>query len=1096
VGNQAVAGILTGLAVQRQTDPGTTTIERPETANEGAGPSGGQSPGASAPPAASPPVDSQPPAANGDSPQAAAPGPATAQDSPGASAPPAASPPVGAQPPASNGDSPQAAAPGPATAQDSPGAAPAPSPDGNGPGPAAGALSGELASVWAAFQSSVEAMKASLVAGAAAKREAILTAAENQKSLSRAGVEAQAARVDKSYDDAIAGIATALDQARSTVTAEREAQVALVKDKAAADLDLAGQAVLEKKEALDSAASTRAQTAKDFGESEAQRATGTSRTQAVNAVDVGEAKAREWGNSERWELIARTAHDMASELAKTITATGDKAADQARKDGGELAAKFPAEATKTAKDFDQAGSEGKDSIKHTRDKAIDDITAMTQEPITHLETQAQDLTAKLQAQQTDARQQMLASADAADRGIDQAAQQAAAKLDSEATDATTELDTSVQQLSAGVSTSKPAAAKKILAQAEGDIAVAAAKFDTDTGTLVTSATQAFATGASEVVTKTTTQADQLIAPVADVAGQFTTTAEQTASDLTAKMRDSAGQATTDMDGVVTAVAGQLQQALDNAQAQWDDDLTKGKGEISAKVDKALAENAKEVSELGAKIDAKAKDIDTESWLSRVTSFIGGMFTGLFKGLVELVVVLLIVAIAVVIILAVVLLIAAAIGGLAGVIAVLAFLGAAAEILGPIVAVILVIAAVAMVIYGAYKIYQALTRGDLTDFERGELFGSGTFDIVTVLFGEEIVKGLAKWLEGLRGAEEGAELAEIAKLVGGDENLARRLLALTDGNAEELKGLLGLVDNNGTILEKLLLLTGKDTAKLRELLGACGKGEQGAIRLEQLLRDANGDADKLLQLIRDNGGDLTKVEEALAQAKAIDELAAKVGRAEAERLVQELSADKAKALVEQLGPDRVKNLLGDLTPTEIQEFVDRLGAPKVQDLADKFGGDAMKSYGVDFFEKYEGVTQDTMNHLLTNDGISGGEIKGCHDRATFMTEIAANGQVLSQTPHPSDPTVVKIEYKLYMRQSGAVKQPPTFGPGQPKLKTVIDGLAADTAKWQAMGDEAADSAIKAKTFPKTGGYFKGITSGGLEIGGYYNAPGIATFFPIF
>ncbi|MFI5268913.1 MAG: hypothetical protein ACHQ7M_16170, partial [Chloroflexota bacterium] len=442
--------------------------------------------------------------------------------------------------------------------------------------------------------------------------------------------------------------------------------------------------------------------------------------------------------------------------------------------------------------------------------------------------------------------------------------------------------------------------------------------------------------------------------------------------------------------------------------------------------------------------------------------------------------------------AVVLLFAAWIGGLAGVLAVLFFIVDLVAVLGPIVAVIVAIAAVVIVAIALYKIYQAITRDDLTDFERGELFGSAIFDIVTVVFGEEIVKGLARWIEGLRGVEEGAELAEITALVK-DEDLARRLLRLVGGNAEELKSLLGLVGNDGVLMEKLLLLTGSDTAKLRDLLKACGND---GVRLEQLLRAASGDADKLLQLIRDNGGDLTKVEEALAKAKAIEELAARIGQGEAERLVQELGEAEAKSLVEQLGPERVKKLLGDLTPTEVQEFVDRLGVQKVQELADKFGGDPMKFYGVDFFEQYQGVTQDTMNHLLTNDGIGGGQIKGCHDRATFMAELGPNGQVISETPHPSDPSVARIRYKLYMRENGMVKQPPTPGPGQPKVKTVIDGLGANPGKWQTIGNEAADAAIQAKTFPKGGGEFDGTSSGGMRIGGYYNSPQISTFFVLF
>ncbi|MEB3294601.1 MAG: hypothetical protein VKJ24_15705, partial [Synechococcales bacterium] len=199
----------------------------------------------------------------------------------------------------------------------------------------------------------------------------------------------------------------------------------------------------------------------------------------------------------------------------------------------------------------------------------------------------------------------------------------------------------------------------------------------------------------------------------------------------------------------------------------------------------------------------------------------------------------------------------------------------------------------------------------------------------------------------------------------------------------------------------------------------------------------------------------------------------------------------------LTPDTVNKLLKDLTPTEIQDFVNQLGsAEKVKILADKYGGEVLKHYGADFFKDYKGVTQDTINHLLKNEGVQKGEIKGCHDQATFLSELNGKGEVVSTTPDPANPDVVRYEYKLYQKDAkGKIEQPPTLSTGKPKLKTVIKDLASDPNKWQDIGNAAADDAIKSKTFPKDGGAFEG-TGQGIRIRGFYRPNKVDTFFPNF
>jgi hypothetical protein len=142
----------------------------------------------------------------------------------------------------------------------------------------------------------------------------------------------------------------------------------------------------------------------------------------------------------------------------------------------------------------------------------------------------------------------------------------------------------------------------------------------------------------------------------------------------------------------------------------------------------------------------------------------------------------------------------------------------------------------------------------------------------------------------------------------------------------------------------------------------------------------------------------------------------------------------------------------------------------------------------------------MKHLLTNDGIVKGEIKGCHDKATFLSELTGQGEIVSQTPMSSNPDVVKYEYKLYQKdKAGKIIQPPTLSTGKPKLKTVMDGLASDPDKWKDIGNAAAEDAIKKKDFPTptAGTEFTGVGNGTPIRGYYHHGKGeVTSFFPDF
>ena len=265
---------------------------------------------------------------------------------------------------------------------------------------------------------------------------------------------------------------------------------------------------------------------------------------------------------------------------------------------------------------------------------------------------------------------------------------------------------------------------------------------------------------------------------------------------------------------------------------------------------------------------------------------------------------------------------------------------------------------------------------------------------------------------------------------------------------------------------------------------------GADVIKQLSKELGGSG--ILKLTTDLGTDAVKQLSKELGAKGIKELYETFGSQGIKELINEIGIGGIK----QIGVKGLKEIGTHLSPKEIGEWLAELGPDKMKHVAETYGGDAMKHYGQEFFKLHQGVTQDTMGHLLKNDGIVKGEIKGCHDQATFFSELSGKGEIVGQTPMPGNPDVVKYQYNLYKKdKAGKIIDPHVLSSGKPKLKTTMKDLASNPNKWQDIGNAAIDDAIKKKTLPQAGGEFVG-SGQGTSIRGYYRDGKITSFFPNF
>jgi Tfp pilus assembly protein PilN len=404
---------------------------------------------------------------------------------------------------------------------------------------------------------------------------------------------------------------------------------------------------------------------------------------------------------------------------------------------------------------------------------------------------------------------------------------------------------------------------------------------------------------------------------------------------------------------VTTVETQLQRIVTDAESRWATELTEGVGQIRQKVDDGLASQTRAVGDLPGKIDDKAHEIQDQSWWERALSFLGGFIMGFLESLGEflltvLKIVLVVLAVVVVLALVVVVLALLAPELLAAIVgAVIAVAAVVAPYIGAIVTGLLIAGAVLIVGMALFKFWQAWSRDDLSPYERGKLVGSGTFDIVTIVFGARIAAWLGRLFRPAAAVEEGAEAARLARLRGlvQDEALLNRLTEMFGGDLARLEELLGLVGNDSAELQRLLGVFGNDAAKLEQMIRLAG-GDVG--RLNRML-EATGGVVKLEELLGRTGGDFARLERFLAATNndvaRLEQLLTATGNdgPRLEKLLQSAGGDAAKvenlarAVPDPAALERLTDLTNDADQLERLLRAARGNAADLEQMLTKIGG---------------------------------------------------------------------------------------------------------------------------------------------------------------
>jgi len=688
------------------------------------------------------------------------------------------------------------------------------------------------------------------------RKHGLTALASQMKGQVAAALAMEGVRLAQAHGDTISQVKAATQNGRALVEGQKQAKTR--ETTAAADEQLAAlqRAIVERQTQMRQAGEVKAQSAEQLGEMHADRALSGTRERATRALMLGNLKAARYHSYNRAPDIAEAVRKMASEAAPGITQSGNELAATARKDTADLAGKFRREAADAAATFKDNAPAARQKIEQERDQTNAGISRIADDSLAQLESSGTQLIAQHQQTQQGSNSQLRALAAAARSAIGQSTTTALATINQEVASTNAELDRFEGEVTAGMSRAWPWIARQHLeaarAQAKtvGDGFVAG--LDRVTGELQNGIRQAGTHAASHL----RGHVDQIAVPVRQAGGGFEAQSAQGAGQVGKKIDETTSQSIQKMRGTVTEVDTRMQAAIAQSDQKWQGQLEEGVAAIATKVDTGLAQQDVALTQLGEKIDQKAEEIEHQSLLDRALGFVGGFFSGFFKelwGLVKGLLIIVLVVVAVVLVAALLIVIFGGLGALLGVIlAVAAFAVAYAAIIGTIVAIIGAIALVVVLALAAYHAYQALTRNDLTDWQRGELMGGAALDVASVVVPEALLGRLgegAKAAQALEGAEDAAQLARLRGLVP-DEAELERLVQMSGGD--------------GSRVERLLAETGKDPARLERLLRAT-RGDEAT--LERLLGEVDGNAARLDDVIAAEGGDIARAEAFLAKTPA-------------------------------------------------------------------------------------------------------------------------------------------------------------------------------------------------------------------------------------
>lgn len=739
------------------------------------------------------------------------------------------------------------------------------------------------------FVTQAENHRKTLANQAKIKKETIGKGAKQEKQGISRQVEVEATRLKAAYDNAIAQVNTAIANAKTDIKLNKEAKIAKVKATAQSELDNVNKVGKDKQAEVKRVAEQKAQDIEAFGESEAKRALDGCKVRVDKANTLKNSKIAEVQGKANGAQLGGEIEKEAAKVIADLNKSGGDLAEMARSRAKDAAKNFRKEGEEAAGKFTEPTEKAGTAVIGARDETIKAIQNAASDSLSELQSDATIVVKNLQTEKAEKLAQVSANADSIAAGVDSATEEANAKIDAK----TSEVDSEAVRFQDKIAEVKWAGNE--IESAALDLQIAIDQHNAEMDTLVTNVIAAFGQGIKDAIANLGDAITKQITEITKVSTEFETKASTASTKVVNAMEEQRTQGDEEMKKPAAELDKQFQLAIQRASEGWDRNFTEARDDISHAVNDGLRKQDDAIAEFDTALSGIASKAG--SWLSStveaikdVGSFLAGVVVGAFWHVIDFFVALwdLIkkpLFWIVVVIVAIILIAAIIYFGWAAVAGALAAIGKVLLVIGIIIGIGIAI----------YYIYIAITKPDLSPYERGKYVGKAVVEVLLAFIGTGVWARLTGWL---------ARVARIAKVLDmvGDLLKASRLLRRVPDVETVIK-----------LLEKV-----KDADKLLELLDKVKDAEEALKLLEKStdivsllkLLELAKSSEKVLQLL-EKVKDASKAVELLEKVKNIDTLLSILGKTtDVENLLKLLEAvkdaDKVLLLLEK--STDIKNLL--------------------------------------------------------------------------------------------------------------------------------------------------------------------------------------------
>ncbi|MFC4635124.1 DUF4157 domain-containing protein [Dokdonia ponticola] len=567
--------------------------------------------------------------------------------------------------------------------------------------------------------------------------------------------------------------------------------------------------------------------------------------ESLEMIFIAIKKGDEYKNYNRANRIKAMAKEKAGARIEEIDDIVKQLKD-VRKPLDDLADQILKDADENAKKFDEGHDEGVKEIWRQHDAITKAIKEHADNAVKQLEENGQLFIEALKAKTDGEEDKMKKLLALLSIELDKQAQEATKHIDNQTLEALQIVDNLLTTVTTENSASKGEKAKKAFTDAETELVTMIESFNNEINIIGNDTVKSMGGTKNNTLDSTknnNTKADSGIdGSVQTILGNIIQTRINTVDQINKIAED--GKLS--IAKVTTSFKEKSAESIKKQSDGWDKAIIDTKAKVDQNVKPAVKKIKDKSIGLEAEIAKEAERIENESWWERALNFIGGIFVGFFLAIYDFLAfifssfwmaVLAIVIIIVVVVLAIKFAIVAV--------------------------VLLVIGIIVAVIFVIYYVHQAITRDDLSDYERGKFVGRAVFEIVLTLIPARYLKitkvlKITRSIKGLKNADP-IRISKLIKAMGSADD-AEKLLKLTKdvALAEKLFKQIGDISK----IEKFVLAF----KNVDDAIAALDKFKD-ASRIEMMIAKVGGDNfNKLMNNYKFKKASLDQIDDLFKSAK--------------------------------------------------------------------------------------------------------------------------------------------------------------------------------------------------------------------------------------